>query len=266
MKQFRLNDRPFSLPTAWAELTAAQVLAVAPYLYAEPTSGPARLAVLRAVCPVPRKLLGKLTADQVWQLTEELTWIWRQELGACAVEQFTHRGRTYRLPEANLADVVAVEYAMATVYFRAFAHPQRPSAKALDQLVATLCRPVRADLNEADPHWDGQRRERYNGKLAEARAAELATLPVATKIVVLQLFLAGQRFIHRAYHELYRKGSAPAQRGAATAPSDGTELLELLADLAERGTYGTYEQAAYTSVHTIFFNLARQAKRRREAE
>jgi hypothetical protein len=48
--------------------------------------------------------------------------------------------------------------------------------------------------------------------------------------------------------------------------SDGTELLELLASLAERGLYGTYEQVAYTSLHTVLFNLTREARRRRTAE
>ncbi len=36
--------------------------------------------------------------------------------------------------------------------------------------------------------------------------------------------------------------------------------------LAERGTYGSYEETAYTSVHTLFYNLNKQAIRRREEE
>ena len=57
-------------------------------------------------------------------------------------------------------------------------------------------------------------------------------------------------------------GPAPARpRG-----SDGTELLELIATLAERGLYGPYEQTAHTSLHTILFNLAREARQRRAAE
>ena len=58
--------------------------------------------------------------------------------------------------------------------------------------MATLCRPLRADLAavQRDPLWDGMRRERYNAKLAEGRAVELADAPLGVKIVVLHHFLA----------------------------------------------------------------------------
>ena len=136
--------------------------------------------------------------------------------------------------------------------------------------MASLCRPAAAGIDENDPKWDGQRRERYNSKLAEARALELADLPLAVKIVVLHRFLDAERFIHRAYADLFKKpelagdsdGPAPKPRPTG----DGTQVLEILADLAENGTYGTYDQVAYTSLHTVFFNLAKKARRRREAE
>jgi hypothetical protein len=67
---------------------------------------------------------------------------------------------------------------------------------------------------------------------------------------------------------VFKKAEAPTGPAAARPPrgSDGTELLELLASLAERGLYGPYEQVAHTSLHTILFNLAREARHRRAAE
>jgi hypothetical protein len=143
---------------------------------------------------------------------------------------------------------------------------------ALDQLVATLCRPVRADLAQVqqDPQWDGQTREKYNGKLAEGRARELADAPLGVKIVVLHHFLAAQRFVHRAYPDLFKKVPEPApEAGSAPAPRQvgtGTEMLEVVAHVAEQGLYGTYDQVAQTALHTVLFNLANQARHRREAE
>ncbi len=268
MLTFRLNNRPYAVPAGWAELSAAQLLALAPHLTTD--TYPARLAVLRAWCPKLRqKDLRRLTTDQLDDLLSRLGWAWSQDVQTQAVREFEHRGRTYRLPEGNLLDAVAIEYAMATVFFHQFTSPRRPQPLALDSLVATLCRPVRADLKKVSqlPEWDGQTREKYNGKLAEARAKELADAPLGVKVVVLHHFLAAQRFIHAAYHDLFKK-AAPAAPGPGAKPStsDGTELLELLADLAERGLYGTYEQVAHTSLHTVLFNLAKQARRRREAE
>ena len=268
MLTFRLDGRPHQVPGGWAELTPAHLFAAAPFLAADSVA--ARYQVLRAWCPQLRERdVRRLTAEQLWDVLSLVGWAWRQEPQTQHVREFTHRGHTYRLPEPNLLDAVAIEYAMAQVYFRQFARPQGPPPLALDHLVATLCRPVRADLAtvQHEPSWDGQTRERYNAKLAEARAGELADAPLGVKIVVLHHFLAAQRFIHRAYKDLFKRVEpAPATGPAPAATGDGTELLELLADVAERGLYGTYEQVAHTSLHTVLFNLAKQARRRRAAE
>ena len=265
MIRFRLDDRPHFLPEGWGELTGPQLLAAAPYLTTDSVA--ARLAVVRAWCPKLRdRDVRKLTPDQLWDVLCLVGWAWQLE--ESALTQFAHRGRVYLLPEPQLLDAVLVEYALASVYFHLFAKPKAPQPQALDQLVATLCRPAAAGIDENDPQWDGQRREKYNAKLAEARAKELADLPLALKVVVLHRFLAAERFIHRAYADLYKKPE-PAGEGPAPKPrptGDGTQALEVLADLAEQGTYGTYEQASYTRLHTVFFNLAKKARRRREAE
>jgi len=265
MIRFRLDGRPHAVPEGWSELTGPQLLAAAPHLVADSVA--ARLAVVRAWCPKLRAQdVRRLTADQLWDVLSLVGWAWK--LDAAVLTAFEHRGRVYLLPEPQLLDAVLVEYAMASVYFHLFTKPQHPQPQALDQLVATLCRPAAAGLDENDPNWDGQRRERYNSKLAEARALELANLPLAIKVVVLHQFLAAERFIHRAYADLYKKPE-PAGEGPTPKPrpaGDGTQALEVLTDLAERGTYGTYEQAGFTRLHTVFFNLAKQARRRREAE
>jgi hypothetical protein len=265
MIRFRLNGRPDTLPATWAEVTPAQLQVAAPHLAHDSVA--ARLAVVRAWCPKVRpKDVRRLTADQLWDLCAQVGWAWQLE--GAALTQFAHRGRTYLLPEPQLLDAVLVEYALASVYFHQFAKPQAPQLTALDQLVATLCRPVAVGVDENDPQWDGQYREKYNAKLAEARARELADLPIALKMVVLHRFLDAERFIHRAYADLFKKpepaGEGPAPKAKPT--GDGTQVLEVLADLAEQGTYGTYEQASYTRLHTVFFNLAKKARRRREDE
>ncbi|UOQ96602.1 hypothetical protein MUN81_15305 [Hymenobacter sp. 5317J-9] len=268
MLTFRLDGRPHQVPGGWAELTGPQLLLAAPYLAQDSVAH--RLAVLRAWCPALReKDVRRLTPDQLWDMCTLVGWAWQQQMSTDVVKEFAHRGRRYQLPEPVLKDGVAIEYAMAKVYFQQFAHPRAPKLSALDALVATLCRPARADLATVRqrPEWDGQTRERYNAKLAEERALELADAPLGVKIVVLHHFLAAQRFVHRAYRDLFKPEEVPeGPKPAAPKHSDGTEMLELLADVAERGTYGTYEQVAHTSLHTILFNLAKQARHRREAE
>jgi len=265
MLTFRLNGRPYRVPATWAELSPAQFFAAAPHLATHSLA--ARVAVLRLWCPQLRpKYLRRLTETQLFDVAAQVGWAWDKLLDTAGITEFSHRGRTYCLPEPRLTDAVFIEYAMAQIYFHQFAHPQRPRAQALDQLVATLCRPLRPDLAalQQNPAWDGQRRERYNAKLAEGRALELADAPLGVKIVVLHHYLAAQRFLHAAFKEVFRKAE-PGPGGKAKA-GDGTGLLELLARLAERGLYGPYEATAHTSLHTILFNLAREARQRRAAE
>lgn len=249
MQQFRLNGKAHALPTSWADLAARQVLALAPYLVAVPTAPADRLAVLRILCPaLTAQVLRRMAPEDVLTLVELTGWLWTAPMGKCPLGSFTRRGVEYLLWEPKFENCVAIEYLMAEHYFRQFAQ-RKPVAGALEQLVATLCRPRKAGLNERDPLWDGDRRERYNSKIAEARAREMQGVPVATKIVVLQYYVASARAFHAQYQEIYRKPE-PGQR-----PSGGFGLLGILDEVAGEGLYGTFEQTCYTNVHTLFFHL-----------
>jgi hypothetical protein len=148
-----------------------------------------------------------------------------------------------------MLDEIIIEYAMTSVYFHQFASPKRPQPLALDQLVATFRRPLRVDLAQVqhEPAWNGKR---YNAKLAEARALELADAPLGVKIVVLHHFLSAQCFIHCAYKELFKKVE-PVEPGPGKPiqpkGGDGTEPLELLADVAERGIYDQVATRSYST-------------------
>jgi hypothetical protein len=145
MYTFRLDSRPHHVPASWAEVKPAQFFAAAPHLATDSVA--ARVAVLRAWCPQLRpKDLRRLTPDQLWDVASLVGWAWQQEIDTTGITEFRHRGIPYALPEPQLLDAEVIEYAMAQIYFHQFAHPQRPQAAALDQLVATLCRPLRADL------------------------------------------------------------------------------------------------------------------------
>lgn len=266
MKQFRLNDQLHQLPTSWDELQERQVLALAPYLVGMPTAAAEQLEVLRILCPALKaKVLRKMAPEDVLTLLELTHWLWSAPMGKCPLSSFTLRGVEYLLWEPAFDNCVAIEYLMAEHYFRQFARKQ-PVAGALEQLVATLCRPRKQGLNERDPLWDGDRRERYNSKIAEARSRELKGLPVAIQIVVLQYYVASARAFHERYREIYRKPE-PGQRQS----SGGFGLLGILDDVAGEGLYGTFEQTCYTNVHTIFFHLLKahrdaKAQRRQQPE
>lgn len=267
MKQFRLNGKPHQLPTTWAELSPRQVVALAPYLIVgQDPSAAQRLDVLSILCPaLSRKVMRRLSDDDRLELVCLCDWIWSAPMATCPLPGFELQGEEYLLWEPAFENCVAIEYLMAETQFKLFARP-KPAPGALELLLATLCRPRKAGLNERDPHWDGDRRERYNSKVAELRAKDFERVPVATKIVVLQYYIASTRAFHERYRELYDR---PQPGQARPQGSGGFGLLGILDDVATEGVFGTFEQTCYSNVHTLFFHLLkghREAKEQRRQQ
>jgi hypothetical protein len=262
MKQYWLNEQTHQMPQAWRELSDKQVLRLAPYLYADRSDAHSRLAVLKILQPqLKEKTLRRMSPEDVLALTNLTEWIWSAPMDQCPVTCFEHQKVRYLLPEPVFENCVAIEYLMANHHFRQFARP-KPAAGALELLVATLCRPEKKDLDVLDPEWDGDRRQKYNSKVTELRAKELATLPVATKIVVLQYYVASQRAFHERYKELYKK-KKPGERQASAGDFG---LLGVVHDVAGEGLFGDFERTCLTNVHTLFFHLLkghREAKAQR---
>jgi hypothetical protein len=76
-----------------------------------------------------------------------------------------------------------VDVAWANMQYLAFANPEEPNLDALDELLATMCRPARNDLHEfqQSKDWDGDIREPYNGQRVKARARNLKALISVSK-------------------------------------------------------------------------------------
>ena len=110
--------------------------------------------------------------------------------------------------------------------------------------------------NTEDPEWNGDRREKFNSKLAEKRAKALQKLPVPIKIVVLQEFITGLRAVHNRYKEVYEQPGKGKVGGSRKGPGFG--YLGLIDDLAEQGIFGDWEKTAFTNIHLPFFHLRKK--------
>ncbi|HEX8349094.1 MAG TPA: hypothetical protein VF598_03965 [Hymenobacter sp.] len=260
MKQYWLNSKAHQLPQAWSEVNDKQVLQLAPYLHTDVSTPAARLAVLCILQPhLTQKVLRRMSPEDVLALARLTEWVWSAPMDTCPVTEFEHKSVRYLLPEPVFESSSAIEYLMADHHFRQFARKQ-PVAGALEQLLATLCRPEKKDLDVLDPEWDGDRRQKYNAKVVELRAKELATLPVATKIVVLQYYVASQRAFHARYKELYKQQNRNEKKSGAD-----FGLLGVVHDVAREGLFGDFERTCLINVHTLFFHLLKTHREAKEA-
>ncbi len=200
-----------------------------------------------------KSLLKKFDRENLLRLFELCDWVWEKPIQGTAIRSFEFEGNTYLLPEENLSDLVLFEYGTADLYFREFTKAE-PNLKALDLLIATVCRPEKKDLNINDPAWDGDRRERYHSKIAERRAMDFSRLPINVKMVVLQSFIAGQRTIHQDYKEIF----VSAKGGGTGSSSPDFGWIGLVDDLAEQSIFGDWEKTAYTNLHLVLFHLKKK--------
>ena len=74
--------------------------------------------------------------------------------------------------------------------YMALVHPQEPDVTAYERILATLCRPVRKDLERyrKSDDWDGDVREPYNESRATDRAHQLTRLPEPVKLALFEYF------------------------------------------------------------------------------
>jgi len=260
MLDFTIDGNPCQMPTEWSELTERQVYLLLPFLYADKNSPRVRMAVFRLLYPVKRKSLLVISAEDLFRLQERCLWVWEKPVRTL-IYKFEFAGENYYLPELEFDNLVLVEYAMADMFFKAFGRT-KPDPLALDKLAATLCRPKFKNVEENDPEWNGDIREKYNSKLADQRTALFKDLPLSIKMLVLQQFITGRKILHTRYKEVFQDPDKPKSIPKHAGPDWG--WFGLIDDLAQDGIFGDMEKTAFTNLHTVLFHQRKKYFRLRE--
>lgn len=183
-----------------------------------------------------------LSIEQWKLLKTECNWVFTEKIpNRKPFASFFYNETQYYLPDANYDNTTAIEIAWANKYYLQFAHPTTPDTTALDKLIATLCRPQRANWNawKKNPSFDGDRREPFNDYLTTQRASELADLPFETKCTILMYFQAMNNDFMSEFSELFGSGpAAPPRYG------NGEGWLTMLKTIAQKGTFGNFSEVS----------------------
>jgi len=248
MHVIEIGKRKKEVADSWDKLKPSQMLQLVPLVFCFEKSWALKVECLKILLNLEKSIWRKLTPDQVYDMLVVVEWLWTTPMKVSPVTSFQYKGGEYLLPEPRFANCSAIEFAMADFEFRKFCKP-KPDLKALNKLIGILCRPADQRIDQAHPDWNGDPREKYNSKHADARAILFAGLPMAVKVLVLQYTAASFAEIQRQYKDIFETGGKGS--GAGSVPA----WLACIMEIAEKGVFGDWEKTCFTPIHTILLYL-----------
>lgn len=240
-------------------MSDAHILEIVPTLFEVPTMM-VKTKIVKSLLGLPAPIWNKLGADVIYDLIQQIAWIWKTPLSQGFLESFSWKSQTFYLPKDNLKNISIIEFAMAEKYLKAFTS-SNPEGHALNELVATLCRPMKKGIDPTSDEYGGDLREKFNSDLISNRAIEFRSLNINIKMAVLRFFIDCVAEIQKKYSMVYPKpepDSEPEPQSPAQKALSSFGMLAVLMDLAEAGTFGTWEEACFTNIHTILLYLTKQ--------
>ena len=252
MFQIKLGSKTFFVPENWQESTPQQIRT---FLLVRRV--PLQKRVRAVFEGLIQAYLGMTDAewqllvlgfDQWKNLKNLSSWVFEQPFDGKPFDYFDFEGVRYYLPEPHFADTTALELSIANMLYLEFAHPENPDLTALDRLIATFCRPARADLEAfgLSSEWNGDIRTPYNQPRANTVAKHFATLDTATKVAFLSYFEAMNRDFLNEYSGLFGDSKEEPRY------QDGTGWLIILKNVAKSGIWGNFEVVCHQPARTVW--------------
>lgn len=247
MIDVKIDGKPTPLPQKWEEITEKQFLKLAPHLFPAPNGKiESQVFILQELLPISKRKFLKIRPEAIRDLALCLDWIFDNPSHIPGIRKFNWKGESYLLPKSKLSNVVGIEFAYADAQFQNFVDPKRRNPKALDKLLAALCRPQKVNLDIRNPEYNGDPREKFNSEIAEDRSEEFAKLPIEIKMTVLFFFVGCKKWIMKHFKFTSDEKS-----------STGLNLgwTGMLMDLAKTTVFGDFEKTCFTPLHTILVYL-----------
>ncbi len=272
MKTIEFGTAQYRVAENWNELSHDQYrqLIMCPRLPATWPNGPGSMESLdqeAAACRVwlgmnPRKWADLVLAPWQWgQLRQQCAWLFTtRPAGKPPINSFAHKGRNYHLPADRYTDTSALELSFANMMYLEFAAPIPEDAdlksattekgKALDRLVAILCRTRSEDWRKQrrKPDFNGDVRVAFSEALMETEAARLHDLDMSVKLVVLDYFERMNNEFLSDYSELFGADRQPRY-------GDGRGWVMLLKNVAKDGAFGDFDKVCTMPATLLFASL-----------
>ncbi|WP_026995141.1 hypothetical protein [Flectobacillus major] len=270
MKKIRVDFWEGKIPTTFEECSFLQkelALTAKHYLnnteVSLDTYNSIRKDIAKVLTRMPTKVFERLNTEQRLAVYRSCDWVKHIEVIAKPFQYFVIDNVHYFLPAERFADTSAIEYAMSLLHYAQFSNQGQTDAAF--QLVATLCRPQRKDLNlfRHSTLWNGDYREEYNTILANERAAVFKEKLSFGVVAGIQEYYSNML---KGYMERYASLFEEAENMQPLFPS-GEGCIAMLEDVAETGLYGSFNEVCATPIETIYMYLKhKKVKAEKEEE
>lgn len=270
MRLIKLNGIEFKVKENFAECSIdeiSHVLTSQNYLHVKLSvadQSRLKIGIFVRLSGVPLDLFMKLTKVQQIKMFNLVRWSFTARIVKKPFDFFEVEGVKYFLPDDAYANTSSVEMALCNIYYLNFSG-KNPNPEMLYYIIATLCRPVRKDLNifrKMIEAWTGDKREVFNSVLAEERAKLFKEkAPFGVLIAVFQYFESMNNAFVKRYDDIFSGGDGKPLF------KNGEGWLAMLEDIASDGALGDLDKVHQTNaVSLMMYVLHKQKKMERIEE
>jgi hypothetical protein len=245
------------LAITWNELTGRQLLAVARVLSTGHEREATKLdALLAALLHIPRRDFRQLNVVQRVELRPYVRFLHaptdHPPLTAQLLPVLLVARQRYYGPREAFRTLRFDEFIFADSYYLRYL--QTGGEHYLDQLVATLYRPERADYDPEAVTYAGDRRQDFNEHLVQARASRMASLPDHYKHAVLLYYRGCRRLLEQRYEYVFSADN--------TSKASASGWQDVLHELA--GGVHRLETTARQGLHNVLREMNRVLRQSEE--
>lgn len=249
MTQIEIKNKWYKIPTEWNELTAEQLLQVMETIYLKQYP-PAKmlLKLLKILAGITYRKWLSLNAGDVEEYIYLTGFLLQPEIGL--TKQLIPVYEDLYGPSDEIENIKAGELVFANHYHDKW-WADKNDIDALDDLVAVLYRGRRTVDSSGNAYDfvtdpDGDKRELYNENVSAWHADNIIrTWPMAVKLVIATWYAGCRQFLNAENPDVFGGPGEPAKYG----------LISILRTIAEKGTYGTFEEVIKMPVTMMMIEL-----------
>ncbi|MVM37242.1 hypothetical protein GO730_05705 [Spirosoma sp. HMF3257] len=269
MQEIKFNGQAKTLPGSWKEVKPEHLPRLLQLVYFTPDSpekfhhmlqilldmgGNQWRALMRKhFGPGMSKKVKNANAIVLHELIHQVRWMSQELTTELPFEAIQYKNWSLLLPEQDFLTMSFGELSDAYIHFLVWIKQIVPGDAHLDLLVATLCRPERSGAYSLEPGWNGDKREPYNEFTAKEMAKKLAGMELSQKQMVLLYFTGNMQKVLARYELFDGEAGEPEEY-----PGQGWIKNQHI--LAEKGIFGTMQQAKEANLHDVLLFLEENKK------